>query len=666
MTNPRYRAEIDGLRCIAVLSVILFHAGMPWMSGGFVGVDIFFVISGYLITGIIQSELLVGEFSLLRFYERRARRILPALFMMLSTTLVVGWIILSPGQLKALSQSAVSVIFFLSNQYFLLKTGYFSPSASELPLLHMWSLSVEEQFYLILPLYLMLLIRFRLRWTIFAMSLALLLSLALCLRWEVRNPELNFFFAGTRAWELLAGGLLALVNPSEHVPVKVSRFMREALATLGVLILLWAISSYDERTSFPGANAVLPVFATLLVITFADDNTVVGRLLSLRPIVGMGLISYSAYLWHQPVFAFLSLWNGTKPVGLTIWVALVLIFLLSWTSWRFVEQPFRDRGRFRGDTIARYSVFGSVVLGALGLIGHLENGFPLRFSNSQIALAATAAPSPKRNQCHTEGLDYLAPSKACTYFDGPVQWAVLGDSHTVEIGYALAESLKERGEGGVLHLSSSGCMPALITTSSVPGCASWTRAAIERIVSDSAISNVVVLYRHPFHLYGSQLPNFPNVSEGIPQFTRTLAPAEAREAYWQSFFELARLLRAANKTVYLLDPVPELGRHVEWHVFSHAAGVDGTDRMAAPSLEFYRERNADVLRRISALKNDSGIRHIETALAFCDLENCRVGDGQELYYFDDNHPSISGARRIVALVLKFAESTVSNETNSER
>ena len=298
------------------------------------------------------------------------------------------------------------------------------------------------------------------------------------------------------------------------------------------------------------------------------------------------------------------------------------------------------------------------IFGALGIAGHLFGGVPSRFSAPQLALAATATRSPMRDRCHTEGLDYLAPAKACVYFEGPAHWAVLGDSHTVEIGYMLAERLRARGEGAVLHLSSSGCMPALTTGSIVPGCASWTRAAVDRVVRDADIRSVVVLYRHPFHLYGSQLASFPRPAQGPPQFTRTLPPDTARDAYWRSFFELVRRLRAAGKTVYVLDPVPELGRHVEWHVFAHAAGADGADRMAAPDMAYHRARAGEVLRRLGELPSDPRIRRIETGRAFCVGERCRVGDGHEVYYFDDNHPSLPGARRIVDLVMVSADGAV--------
>lgn len=658
-TAMDYRPEVDGLRAIAVLAVIFYHAGFGLAGGGFVGVDIFFVISGYLITGIVYRELAAGEFSLLRFYERRARRILPALFVMLAATLVAGWFLLSPGQLKGLSQSTVAVAAFVSNHYFLMKTGYFSPTASELPLLHMWTLSVEEQFYVVLPLFLMLLMRFRPRWTTAAMAAALLVSLALCLRWEGRNPELNFFFAGTRAWELLAGGLLAVSTARGTDPARAPRMLREVLAGAGLAALLWVIVSYGDGTPFPGRYAVLPIAATVLVIAFAGRDTVAGRLLSLRPMVAMGLISYSAYLWHQPVLAYMTVWSGAKPEGALLWTGLALVLIASWLSWRHVEQPFRDRRRVGRAAVAGFAVAGTAAFGALGLAGHLAGGVPSRFTAPQLALAATADPSPMRARCHTEGVDFLVPSKACVYFEGPAHWAVLGDSHTVEIAYALAERLRARGEGAVLHLSSSGCMPAFTTDSTVPGCAAWTRAAIERLVGDPAIRDVAVLYRHAAHLFGSQLATYPQVPDGPPLFTRTLAPDAARQAYWRSFGEMVRRLRAAGKTVYVLDPVPELGRHVEWHVFARAAGAAGADRMAAPSMAYHLSRNASVLRALDGLPDDTGIRRIDTARAFCADGGCRVGDGRELYYFDDNHPSLAGARRIVDLIMEKADSGAS-------
>ncbi|WP_370304514.1 acyltransferase family protein [Pseudooceanicola sp.] len=375
----KYREEIDGLRSVAVLPVILFHAGVEFFSGGFVGVDVFFVISGFLITTIIAAELERGTFSLLRFYERRARRILPALFFMMLCTLPFAWLWMLPDQLRDFSQSLVAVITFSSNFLFFFETGYFAADAELKPLLHTWSLAVEEQYYLFFPLLLWLLWRFGRRPAIWVVAALALASLAAC-EWGWRHsPEANFFLTPFLAWELLAGSLCALYL-GEGKPKG-----RNLPALLGLLLVVVPMVLYDGQTPFPSLFTLAPIVGTALIILFAARHTLVGRLLSLRPLVGIGLISYSAYLWHQPVFAFARLASPQRPDH---WVMLALAGLslvLAYLSWRFVEQPFRGRG---GGVLARRSaVFGAAFAGSLafagiGVVGHVQDGYPARMPAS--------------------------------------------------------------------------------------------------------------------------------------------------------------------------------------------------------------------------------------------------------------------------------------------
>lgn len=293
-----YRREIDGLRAIAVLPVIFLHAGFSVFSGGYVGVDIFFVISGYLITSILIGELEHGNFSIDRFYERRARRILPALFVVMLACLPFAYMWMLPTQLKDFAHSLISVVLFVSYFYFISQVDYFAPSAELQPLLHTWSLAVEEQYYLLFPILLVVLWRFgrqRVFWSIVVIAV---LSLLLA-EWGYRNkPSENFYFAPTRAWELLAGSICSFMTVGK------AQRSSNVLSALGFAMIVFAIFGYDATTPFPSVYALLPVVGTALIILFAAEGTWVARLLSLRMFVGIGLISYSAYLWHQPLFAF--------------------------------------------------------------------------------------------------------------------------------------------------------------------------------------------------------------------------------------------------------------------------------------------------------------------------------------------------------------------------
>lgn len=290
----KYRPEIDGLRAVAVLPVILFHAGLGLFAGGFVGVDVFFVISGYLITTILLTEIEEDRFSLWTFYERRARRILPALFVVLLACLPFAWVWMLPEQLEAFGKSLVAVMLFGSNILFWRETGYFAPAAEEKPLLHTWSLAVEEQYYLVVPLILMVgLRRFGRNPTFWGLVILSLVSLALCEIGRRSHPSAAFYLAPTRAWELLAGSLCAFIQRHDG-----RQRRSQVLSGLGLGLICASVLAFDGQTPFPSLYALVPVLGTVLIILFATADTLAGRILTLRGFVGIGLISYSAYLWR--------------------------------------------------------------------------------------------------------------------------------------------------------------------------------------------------------------------------------------------------------------------------------------------------------------------------------------------------------------------------------
>lgn len=367
----KYRREIDGLRAVAVLPVILFHGGITTFSGGFIGVDVFFVISGYLITTIIYAELREDRFSILTFYERRARRILPALVFVCFVCLpfAVMWMI--PSSQEDFARSLVSVFLFGSNFYFWRATDYFASDAEEAPLLHTWSLAVEEQYYLIFPLVLIVLLRLGPRTTIGLLVLATLGSLALADYASWHYPRANFYLLPTRAWELLSGSLCAFVLWRR------GPLCNEWLAAIGLAAILASILLFEETTRFPSLYAVFPVLGTVLIILFATEGTIVARILSTKVIVAIGLVSYSAYLWHQPLFAFARIRVGEEPVWMMLGLS-VLALILAAFSWRFVEQPFR-RGPTGDGARARTRVFiaagfSSIAFIAIGLSGTSKDG----------------------------------------------------------------------------------------------------------------------------------------------------------------------------------------------------------------------------------------------------------------------------------------------------
>lgn len=374
-----YRPEVDGLRAVAVLPVILFHAGLGPFHGGFVGVDVFFAISGYLIARLLVADLQGGTFSIAGFYERRARRILPALFVVMAACLPFAWAWLLPSQLDDFGKSLVAVCLFASNVLFWREQGYFAADTALKPLLHTWSLAVEEQFYIVFPLLLWALWRWAggRRWLPAALGALALASLALSQWSTVHAAQAGFYLAPGRAWELLAGALCALLPEAQGR----EGALRHLLGLAGLGMIAAATVLFSEDSAFPGVLALLPVGGAVLVLRHGGAGTAAGRLLAHPLPRGIGLVSYSAYLWHQPLFAFARAQSAAPP-GKAEMAALTLLAIgLGTLSWRFVELPFRRRGA--GPLPRRGAVFagalaGMAVLAGAGVVLHRAHGFPAR------------------------------------------------------------------------------------------------------------------------------------------------------------------------------------------------------------------------------------------------------------------------------------------------
>lgn len=358
----KYRAEIDGLRAIAVIPVILFHAGFSLFSGGFVGVDVFFVISGYLITTILINDIENKRFSIVTFYEKRARRIIPALFLVMMLCVPLAWMLLADASLGKFGTGLIGVSIFLSNVVFWQQQGYFDESAELNPILHTWSLAVEEQYYVLFPIFLFFAWRFGKNKVFWIILIIAAMSLFLS-EWGWRNQATaNFYLSPTRAWELLAGSIAAFITHNQGVQ------KNNYLASLGLAAIIFTVFAYDASTPFPSLYALIPVLGTVLLVLYASEETFAARLLSARAFVGIGLISYSAYLWHQPVFAFFRVYSNQISLNWLAALALITITLfLSYMSWRYIEKPFRNKNLTSKKFIFNFSFFA---LASLLLIGY--------------------------------------------------------------------------------------------------------------------------------------------------------------------------------------------------------------------------------------------------------------------------------------------------------
>jgi len=643
-----YRTEIDGLRAIAIIPVVLFHAGIECISGGFLGVDIFFVISGYLITSIIYSSIQNKTFSLIDFYERRARRILPALVIVLIVTSLLSSILLNVQELKDYSQSVVSVVTFSSNIYFYLTSGYFSKSSEEILLLHTWSLAVEEQFYLFFPLIIMCFWKKSVKTLMIIISVLAMLSFLFALWLVVKDSSANFYLITSRAWELFAGALVAL---NFQKLTKIRQAYREFLSLIGLLLILFALFLITKESKHPGFPTLIPVIGTCLIIMFST-KTRVATLLSNKLFLHIGLLSYSLYLWHQPIFAFFHIkMEGSFDYVMAI-IAISLSYGLTLLSYQFIETPFRNKTEYPKIVIFKYTGISILLFGGLGLVGHFYNGFSERF-NTEIEINSIAI-SPYRYECHTKGENYMSPSKACLLGEGKPRWAVLGDSHGVEISYALSKALLSSEESTIQYTFSE-CPPALLFETPVAGCSTWLKQTLPIIESNPVIESVFLAFRHTYYINGDQLYNLrSHLVNGNTQrisldtFKSNEEQNKLRKLYWVSFDALVERLTFAGKKVFILYPVPELTRHINSIVFplsifnEFPKSLDKTVK-----LSYYDERNKNITPNLDGITEKYGAIAIKPNEILCDNKFCTVINDNKIIYFDDDHLSVAGAELIL-------------------
>jgi peptidoglycan/LPS O-acetylase OafA/YrhL len=470
----KYRADIDGLRAVAVLPVVAYHAGFSQIPGGFVGVDVFFVISGFLISGIVQSEIEAGGFSLVSFYERRVRRILPALFvMMAAATLAAVWLLL-PAELVSYGRSLAAATLSGSNIWFWQTANYFDETAAQAPLLHTWSLAVEEQFYLVLPGLLLLsrgVSRRTLCWIIGAVALVSLAWSAFSVR---HQPEAAYYLLPSRAWELALGALLAFGFP----PASPNRWLREAAGFGGLAAIAYAMLTLTVKTPFPGLAALAPCLGTAAVLWAGQGgDSLVRRVMSFKPLVWVGLISYSLYLWHWPVIVFqnagLLLGDDISP-KLEKLILVAVSLALAWASWWLVERPFRKR-----DVVGRRLVFtlagiGAALLVLVGLGLGWASGLPGRlpehaaWTGSWIGYDQRAAYREGSCFVTARARQFFAYDHCLSGVPGRPTYLLIGDSHAAALSSGLIKALPY---ANVLQATNGGCRPVNPSRTSDEGCA---------------------------------------------------------------------------------------------------------------------------------------------------------------------------------------------------
>ncbi|MBD8875623.1 acyltransferase family protein [Roseibium polysiphoniae] len=657
----KYRAEIDGLRAFAVVPVVFFHAGVELFSGGFIGVDVFFVISGYLITSILISDLQQGRFSLLRFYERRARRILPALIVMICACIPFALAWMSPLQLLSFGKAAASVALFASNILFWRESGYFDVSSEQNPLLHTWSLAVEEQYYILFPVLLAFAWRMGASRVFWIIAVGAVVSLLLTeYGWRYRTWA-NFYLLPTRAWELLAGSLCSFWLAYGRVKEN------GLLAGLGLSAIFVSFILFDSGTPFPSLYALLPVGGAVLVVLFARSRSLAGRLLASGPLVGIGLISYSLYLWHQPLLAFARLRSIDEPAQ---WLMLALAFLafpMGWLSWRFVERPFRVRQEFDDETRGRFLVISASSLVVLLLVGGTIvslKGLPGRFDPDieQIDLAREDR-NPISRDCryfvNAAGAMRIPelPNRECIHqADKPVDVLVLGDSHADAIAYDVMEQLGEFGLN-TFEVTTTACPSVLGIRRQRADCETASEH-IHEYVEKSGASVIVFSLR--YGLYADDQP-FNNGEGGQERFDVDpilfTEQAVAADAFATKSGRVLGTIRkgiekflAMGKTVAVVYPIPEAGWTVPDRYLKQRIYRSGP-QMLSVSEEVYLERNQEAIAMLDALDHPNLLR-VNLRDVFCREVpgRCLNAIGGKVFYYDDDHLSRDGAKLVASAI----------------
>ncbi|RJG45061.1 acyltransferase [Mesorhizobium sp. DCY119] len=646
----RYRADIDGLRAIAILPVVLYHAGIPGFKGGFVGVDVFFVISGYLMASLIMREIIRGEFNLLRFYERRIRRIFPALFAMFAACGIMAWLFFMPAEFEYFARSLRAAAFFTSNFQFERESGYFDIGTQMKPLVHTWSLAVEEQFYIFFPLVLILLGRFARRYIAPILLTLLIASLAASV-WAVHtNPVSAFYLTQFRIWELLLGSLLAF----NVLPAVRSRPAREAVAALGILLIVYAVIAFDDSTPFPGLAALVPCIGAALVIHGHATNGPAGRLLTARPMVFIGLISYSLYLWHWPAIVFTRylVWPELSPVqGVLVVLGAIAAAIL---SWRFIERPFRNQSGF----ISRRPLFAGAIAAVVAsvILGDIvveKQGVPERLPeiaqriySAKYDVARFSGPgcSPDRKGQEASAED-VRSGKLCNIGktdSGEPKFLVWGDSHAEAMGPAIDAAASQAGVRGLTAPRPS-CPPLFDVQLSDPllfeKCREFN-AAIRDMIAEQHIPLVFLVAYWPKYVHDAELPNQgiyfdPSVSPSLEDHSAPIAAALDRT--------LAELTRQGTKVVLVMD-VPEMGRNIPEALAK--AAIKGGSADVAPPWSYVEKRQALARSTIETYARKYDAMIVDPLPAFCSNGHCAAArDGVPLYR-DADHLTATAARNL--------------------
>lgn len=609
--TAQYRADVDGLRAVAVLSVVFYHAGFSLFPGGYVGVDVFFVISGYLITRILTSELEQGGISYLDFFERRARRILPALFAMLLVTCIPAYILLPPADLHAFAQSLLGATWFSSNFVFWIEAGYFDRASELKPLLHTWSLAVEEQFYLLFPALLALFAKFRV--IILGLLVGVGLSFSLALFGLAIEADWPFFMLVSRAWELGMGAVVAAFSQATWCKRLQAKPLLAGIAlACGLIMIAIAVLTFSERTPTPGAPLLLPTIGTALILLLPLKTGWPSRVLANPVMRGLGLVSYAFYLWHQPALVYTRFQFGNEPSLASIWAAVVVALVLAILSWWFIERPFRDKTVVSSRKLLVSLLVASALLSGLGLYLQMTDGIRQRVAaahgdagHSEYYLAMDS----HFERCADEELFYRIekwkgiPRCHFAKTKAPIKVAFFGDSHAEQLFLGASPLLNT----GSIYL---------------------IRGGLPFLGEDR--------FRSP--LYFLQEQKSLEVVVYSAYWTEKLSLL-GHESFVLRVFETVKWLVQQDLKVVLMMDTPDFGYGPESCLYTE---TDDTPICSIGSEQHRAEQNryAETFERIAKHPN---VELVDVSDAVCDAARCSMIIDDTLLYRDNDHLNLIGS-----------------------
>jgi peptidoglycan/LPS O-acetylase OafA/YrhL len=637
--SAKYRADVDGLRAVAVLAVIFFHAKLLQCAGGYVGVDVFFVISGYLITSLVARDIVEGKFSFVTFYERRIRRIFPALFGVLFFSAAAACVLLAPQDLTSFGRSLVATTLFVSNVHFwhtAQPLGYFSNKSVSEALLHTWSLAVEEQFYLAFPIVLVILFRWTGKWTNVSLLLLSAASFGLNVWCTYHKPIAAFYFAAPRAWELLIGALLA----NRAFPALRHRSTREAAAALGLVLIITAIFTLSPAAPFPGFSALLPCLGAWFIVYAGESGASATKtLLSFRPLVFIGVISYSLYLWHWPFLVFSRYFVAGELSSAETTLVLVTSAVIAFLSFEFIERPFRGTAScMTRNQVFRFALAASLLSTGVGITAWITQGLPQRYSAQTHQLIAENAERETdyddscanwRTQIHN-----INDIRFCSLgTDSPRKIMFWGDSHVEQL-YPAARALYNKGDlngQGVLFAVANGCLPAE-SLNSVGGfyCDSFSKFALAR-AQESDIGTVFIGFNTWWYSHDNTVCASVN-----DQCTKILSPEETTRRFLHKMFLNIRTLRNLGKRVIVCLPFPMYDKSIPQMEIRNA--VFGRFGLGGKATDF----TSPVLRtEIRSMALNAGAEVFDPRAMLCPLGSCLIASGGVSMYIDGHHLAAS-------------------------